>query len=207
MKIAIIGATGYVGSRILGEALNRGHSVTAVVRRPDKLPSHPRLAAAKGDATEVELLTSLLAGHDVVVSAFNPGTDETGRGAHSIIEAAKRSEVRRLVVVGGAGSLETTAGGRLLDEPSFPARWREGALKTAAFLEALRAEPDLGWTFISPAAMLSPGTRTGKYRIGNDRLLTDDSGESRISLEDYALALLDEVEQPRHHQKRFTVAH
>lgn len=207
MKITIIGATGYTGSKILAEALDRGHEVTAIVRNTDRLSLHPRLKAAKGDATEPASLASLLGGHAVVVSAFNPGKDETGKGAASIVEAVKRAGGARLVVAGGAGSLEVKPGIRLLDQPDFPVAWKEGALRTAAFLDALRAEPEIDWTFVSPAAKLSPGERTGKYRVGGDQLLTDESGESRISVEDYAVAMLDEIERPRHRRIRFSVAY
>lgn len=207
MKIAIIGATGFVGSKILSESLNRGHDVTAVVRNPDKLPSHPKLATARGDVANPEELAPLIARHDSVISAFNPGKDGGGTGARSIIDAVKRSGVKRLVVVGGAGSLEIAPGKRLVDQPDFPAEWKEGALRTAAFLDELRAETALDWTFVSPPAMLTPGQRSGKYRVGGDQLLTDGDGESRISLEDYAVALLDEVESPRHSRQRFSVAY
>ena len=207
MKIAIIGATGLTGTRILSEALDRGHEVTAIVRNPDGLRTHPKLRAAKGDATRPAELAPLLAGHDVVISAFNPGTDENGTGAGSIIDAVKRSEVKRLLVVGGAGSLEIVPGKRLVDQPDFPAQWKDGALRTAAFLDLLRGETQLDWAFVSPAAMLVPGEHTGNYRVGGDQLLTDSKGESRISLEDYAGAMLDEAERPQHHRKRFSVAY
>lgn len=207
MKIAIIGATGYTGSKILAEALGRGHEVTAIVRNTNKLPAHTHLTAANGDATDPASLASLLAGNDVVVSAFNPGKDATGKGTASVVEAVKRAGVGRLVVVGGAGSLEVAPGRRLVDQPDFPAAWKDGALKTAAFLDALRAEPELDWTFVSPAARLSPGERTGTYRVGGDQLMTDESGESRISVEDYAVAMLDEIERPCHRRTRFSVAY
>lgn len=207
MKIAIIGATGLVGTKILSESLDRGHEVTAIVRNPDGLPTRPKLRAAKGDAARPMELASLVAGHDVVVSAFNPGKDESGTGARSIMDAVKRSGVKRLLVVGGAGSLEVAPGKRLVDQPDFPAQWKDGALKTAAFLDDLLGEAELDWAFVSPAAMLAPGERTGKYRVGGDQLMTDGDGESRISLEDYAVAMLDEVERPQHHRKRFSVAY
>ncbi len=207
MKIAIIGATGLVGTKILSESLDRGHEVTAIVRNPETLPMHPKLRAAKGDATEPAKLASLVAGHDVVISAFNPGKDERGTGARSIIDAVKRAEVERLLVVGGAGSLEVAPGKRLVDQPDFPAQWKEGALRTADFLDQLRGETELDWAFVSPAAMLAPGERTGHYRVGGDQFMTDNDGESRISLEDYAVAMLDEAERPQHHRKRFSVAY
>ena len=207
MKIAIIGASGFVGSRILSEALNRGHAVTAIVTDPGKLPSAPRLRPVKGDATDSASLTPLLAGHDLAISAFNPGKDESGEGPRSILDAAKRAEIARLLVVGGAGTLEVTPGRRLVDEPNFPAQWKAGALKTAAFLDLLRGEAELDWVFLSPAAMLAPGERTGTYRVGSDQLLTGPDGQSRISTEDYAVAMLDEAETPRHARQRFSVAY
>jgi len=207
VKIAIIGATGLVGTKILSESLDRGHEVTAIVRNPETLPMHPKLRAAKGDATEPAELASLVTGHDVVISAFNPGKDERGTGARSIIDAVKRAEVERLLVVGGAGSLEVAPGKRLVDQPDFPAQWKDGALRTADFLDQLRGETELDWAFVSPAAMLAPGERTGHYRVGGDQFMTDSDGESRISLEDYAVAMLDEAERPQHHRKRFSVAY
>ena len=207
MKIAIIGATGLVGTKILLESLDRGHDVTAIVRSPERLPTHPKLTAARGDATEPAELASLVAGHDVVISAFNPGMDESGTGARSIIDAVKRSKVERLLVVGGAGSLEIAPGKRLVDQPNFPAQWKYGALRTADFLDQLRGETELDWAFVSPAAMLAPGERTGHYRLGGDQFMTDSTGESSISLEDYAVAMLDETEHPQHHRTRFSVAY
>jgi len=207
VKIAIIGATGLVGTKILSEALDRGYEVTAIVRNPEGLPTHPKLKAARGDATETAELASLVAGHEAVISAFNPGKDESGTGPRSIIDAVKRSGVERLLVVGGAGSLEIAPGKRLVDQPDFPAQWKDGALRTAAFLDQLRGETGLDWAFVSPAAMLAPGERTGHYRVGGDQLLTDSNGESRISLEDYAVAMLDETERPQHHRRRFSVAY
>lgn len=207
MKIAIIGATGFVGSGIVSESLERGHDVTAIVRNPDKLPTHPKLKGVKTDVAEREKLLSAIAGHDVVISAYNPGGDTDGQGTRSIIEAVNQSDVGRLLVVGGAGTLEVAPGQRLIDQPDFPAEWREGALKTAAFLDQLRSEKELNWTFVSPAAMLAPGDRTGKYRVGADQLLKGPDGESRISIPDYALAMLDEVENPKHPRQRISVAY
>jgi hypothetical protein len=207
MKIAIIGASGYTGAKITAETLARGHEVTAIVRHTERLAPHARLTAAKGDATDAVMLATLLIGHDVVISAFNPGRDDTALGTQSIIEAVRRAQIERLIVVGGAGSLEIAPGQRLVDQPEFPATWKEGALRTAAFLDALRAEPVLKWTFVSPPAHLMAGERTGYYRVGSEQLLTDGRGESRISLEDYAVAMIDEVERSRHPRRRFTVAY
>lgn len=207
MKIALIGASGFVGSGILAESLRRGHSVTAIARNVDKLPRHPRLTPVKGDATDSQALASLLGGHDVVISAFDPGKDESGMGPQAIIDAVKNSQVKRLLVVGGAGTLEVAPGKRLIDQPGFPSEWKDGALRTAAFLDRLRGENGVDWVFLSPAAILAPGERTGKFRVGKDRLLTGDDGQSRISIEDYAVAMLDEAENPRHSRERFSVAY
>src|SRR5882724_8951905 len=198
MKIALIGASGYTGSKILSEALSRGHEVAAIVRDAARLVPHPALAIKSLDVVQTNELAALIAGYDAVVSAFNPGKDPNGRGTVSIVAAVKIARAPRLLVVGGAGSLEIAPGKQVVDQPDFPAQWKEHALKTAAFLEALKAEPELNWTFLSPAANLVPGERTGKYRLGGDRLLVDASGDSRISTEDFAVAMLDEIEKPRH---------
>lgn len=207
MKLAIIGATGYVGTSILSEALSRGHTVTAIVQNPDKLPNDAKLTPVKADVGDTEALKSLIAGHDAIISAFNPGKDESGVGRRSIVEATKATHGGRLVAVGGAGTLEIAPGKRLIDQPDFPAEWKDGALKTADFLGELRGEKELNWTFVCPAAMLAPGERTGKYRVGGDQLMTDAEGQSRISLSDFAVAMLDEVEKPKHPRQRFCVAY
>lgn len=207
MKIAMIGATGFVGSRLLAEALDRGHQVTAIVKDPARLPTAAGLTAAEVDVADAAALATVAAGHDVVVSAFNPGADPSGSGFRGIVEGAKRAAVERLLVVGGAGTLEVAPGRRLVDQPDFPAEWKDGALRTASFLELLRAEADLDWVFLSPAANLQPGERTGNYRVGGDQLMTGADGESRISLEDYAVAMLDEAERPVHHRTRLSVAY
>lgn len=207
MNFVLIGATGYTGSRVLNEALTRGHRLTAIVRDIAGLPSHPNLIPRAIDVTDTASLRDALEGHDAVISAFNPGKDATGRGPRSIIEAVRGHPTLRLLVVGGAGSLEVAPGRRLVDEPDFPAQWKDGALRTAGFLDALRSEPDLDWTFVSPAAMLSPGERTEQYRVGGDQLLTDKHGESRISVEDLAVAVLDEAENGTHHRTRMSVAY
>ena len=207
MKIAIIGATGYVGSKILVEALARGHHVTAIQNRGNNMQDHEFLKRIDGDATDVSALSRMVAGNDVVISAFNPGLDKDGKGTQSIIDGVKKAGVARLLVVGGAGTLLHPAGGRVLDQADFPSEWKQGSLRTAAFLEQLRLETDLDWVFLSPAAALLPGVRTGIYRVGKDSLLVDTEGHSRISLEDYAIAMLDEVENPQWHRERFTVAY
>ena len=207
MKIALIGATGFVGSKILPESLNRGHDVTAIVRDASALPTASKLRGVEVDATDAGALAAVLTGHDVVLSAFNPANDPDGTGTQAIIDGVKRSGVSRLLAVGGAGTLEIAPGQRVIDQPDFPAEWKSGALRTAAFLDQLRAENDLDWVFVSPAARLEPGERSGRYRVGGDQLLTDGAGESRVSLEDYAVAMLDEAERPQHHRARFSVAY
>lgn len=207
MKIALIGATGYVGSKVLQEALDRGHQVTAVVRDTARLPAHPHLTTCHLDVLNTADLSAALAGHDVVVSAYNPRGPRGDEGALSIIRAVVKAGIPRLLVVGGAGSLEIAPGKRLLDSPDFPQVWKGGAEATARFLELLRKEPSLDWTFISPAALLQPGARTGQFRLGGDQLLTDSDGKSRISLEDYAKAMIDEVENSAHPRQRFSVAY
>jgi putative NADH-flavin reductase len=207
MKIAIIGATGFIGKVILSEALARGHKVTAIVRHAEKLTPQPNLTIVEGDVVDTAKLSQLLKGNAVVISSFNPGKDESGKGARSIIEAVKQSGVSRLLVVGGAGTLEVAPGKRLVDQPDFPSEWKAGALRTAEVLDQLRKEPELDWTFLSPAAVIEPAERTGKFRLGKDQLLTGNDGESRISVEDYAVAMLDEAENHTHPRQRFTVAY
>jgi len=214
MKIALIGATGYVGSFILNEALHRGHQVTAIVRHPEKLPQHKNLIAKGGDVFNENQLAKLLAGHDAIICAFNPGWDNPTaiydlhvKGTNHIINAVKRSGVKRLLMVGGAGSLEVVPGKQLVDTPDFPAQWKQGALGTREALHILKKQHDLEWTFLSPSALLEPGERTGKYRIGGDQLLTDAAGKSKISTQDYAVAMIDELEHPKHVRKRFTVGY
>ena len=213
MKIALIGATGFVGQAILEEGLARGHQVTALVRHPEKLAPRPGLVAKKADALDEAALAKELTGHDVVVSAYNPGWAEPKirelslKGTRSIINGVKRAGIKRLVVVGGAGSLEVAPGLQLIDTPEFPKEWQAGALGMRDALVALREEHDLAWSFLSPAAVLKPGERTGTYRLGSDQLLRDAEGESQITTADLAVALLDEVETPKHVQRRFTVAY
>ena len=214
MKVALVGATGFVGSQLLNEALNRGHEVTAIVRRVERLPKHPNLTAKQADIMDVDALASVLAGHEAIIAAFNPDRTAPGDvfermvdGAKAIIAATKKSGVKRLLVVGGAGSLEVAPGQQLIDQPDFPPEWKGGAGGTKQFLYLLKEEPDLDWTFLSPAAMLQPGERTGTFRLGGDQMLFDEKGECRISNADYAVAMIDELEQARHTGRRFCVAY
>jgi putative NADH-flavin reductase len=213
MKIALIGATGFVGSAILKEALDRGHEVMAIVRNPDTLTPHEKLRPMKGDVYNEAEIFRLVAGSDAVISAFNPGWSNPDiysqqvKGARSIINGVKNSGVKRLLFVGGAGSLEVTPGVQSVDMPGFPAEYKQGALATRDTLTMLRKETGLEWSFLSPSADLFPGQRTGKFRLGTDQLLTNAQGESRISVEDYAMAMIDEVEKPQHIRRRFTVGY
>ncbi|HKO31979.1 MAG TPA: NAD(P)-dependent oxidoreductase [Nitrospiraceae bacterium] len=213
MKIALIGATGFVGSAILKEALDRGHEVTAIVRNPDRLTLHAKLHPMKGNVYNEEEVVRLVEGSDAVISAFNPGWSSPDiygkqvKGAHSIINAVKKTGVKRLLFVGGAGSLEVTPGVQSVDMPGFPTEYKQGALATREALNMLRKETGLEWSFLSPSADLFPGPRTGRFRLGADQLLTNAQGESRISVEDYAMAMIDEVEKPQHIRRRFTVGY
>jgi len=213
MDVALIGATGFIGSHILDELIRRDHQVTALVRHPDRVPQHANVTATQVDVRDVDTLTGLLAPREAAISAFSADKgegfyDSMVAGAKSIITAAKKAQLKRLLVVGGAGSLETTPGGtQLLEEPSFPENWLGGAKGTREFLYMLREQPDLDWTFLCPAQVIQPGERTGKFRLGGDQLLTDDQGNSAISLQDYAVAMVDELEDPKHSRQRFSVAY
>lgn len=203
MKIALIGATGNVGSRLLAELTRRGHAVTAIARHVEKLAALPRVLAKAGDVSSPSGLTALLAGHEAAISAVR----FAGCDPRALIGAVKQAGVGRYLVVGGAGSLEVAPGIRLMDTPEFPAAYKEEALAGGVFLDALRKEAELDWTFLSPSALLAPGERTGRFRLGEDRLLTDPAGNSRISMEDFAVAMVDELERPAHDRKRFTVGY
>lgn len=212
MKVAMIGATGYIGSKLLNEALSRHHQVTALVSRPERVPSHPNVTAARVDVLDQSALAASLQGHDAVISAFSGHAqgnihDYYVQGMKSILGAVKQAGIPRLLVVGGAGSLEVAPGVQMVDTPDFPEQWKQSALGAREALNLLRQEPQLNWTMLSPAALIEPGTRTEKFRLGTDQLLVDAHGQSRISLEDYAVAMIDEMEKPAHSRSRFTVAY
>jgi len=213
MKVALIGASGFIGSKILVEALNRGHQVTGIVRNVTKLPQLDNLIAKKGDIYKTDEITELIKGHDALISSFNPGwTDpeiykHTLDGAHSIMDAVKKSGIPRLLVVGGAGSLEVTPGVMLIDTPQFPKEYMDGARGLVEFLYLLKNDNELNWTFLSPSIVIAPGERTGKFRLGIDQVLFDEKRESKISVEDFAIAMVDELENPKHIRSRFTVGY
>ncbi|HEY8479766.1 MAG TPA: NAD(P)H-binding protein [Spirillospora sp.] len=207
MRILLIGATGMIGRRVRDEAVRRGHEVTGVTRSGSE-------GTARAEASDADAIAALAKGHDAVVVSVPPPRDgsET-RGpllavTRGVLDAARRADVRRLVVVGGAGSLEVSPGVRLVDTPEFPEVYKAEASAAAEQLEVIRAEAgDLDWTYISPAIVIEPGERTGAFRVGGDALLTDADGNSRISAEDYAIALVDELENNTAIRRRISVAY
>jgi uncharacterized protein len=203
MKIALIGVTGNVGRRILAEALQRGHTVTGIARDPSTLTPTEGLKLVKGDVNAPDTLAPLLAGHDVVVSSVMFRSSDP----KVLIDAVRRSSVKRYLVVGGAGSLEIAPGKLLIDAPDFPDFVREEAGRGKVFLDVLRETKDLDWTMLSPSALFTAGERTGVFRLADDTLLTAADGKSWISYEDFALALLDEIEKPQYAGRRFTVGY
>ena len=212
MKVTLIGATGFVGSAVLSELLQRGHQVTVLARTPAKVPAQPGVTVVQGSALDAAQVQAAAQGQDAVVSAYNPGWTEPDlynlflQGSRTIVEGVRASGTRRLLVVGGAGSLFVAPGVQLVDTPEFPAEWKNGALAARDALNELRTESSLDWTFLSPAILLQPGKRTGQYRLGTEAPLMNGDQPGSISVEDMAVAIVDELETPRHVQQRFTVA-
>jgi putative NADH-flavin reductase len=216
MKLVLFGATGNIGQRIAAEALRRGHDVVGVVRDPARVHSpDPRVRLVQGDATDAASVAQVTKGADAIVSAISPRPNPRGlpapslsAAARALLTGARTAKVRRLLVVGGAGSLEVAPGKRLMDAPGFPDAYKAEAKEGADSLDVYRADgAGLDWTFLSPAAEIHPGERTGRYRTTTDQFLADGNGRSSISYEDYAVALLDEIEQPKHAGRRFGVAY
>ena len=214
-KIALIGASGFVGSALLNESLQRGHQVTAIVRHPEKITLvHPNLIVMQGDVMSVDTVEKLVRGADVVISAYNPGwtnpniaADTTGT-YKSIVEGVKRAGISRLLIVGGAGSLIAASGERVMDTGEIPESYMPAVEALGGVLYDLqKEETQLDWAFFCPAGNIAPGERTGQFRLGEDELIVDEHGQSAISVEDYALAMLDEVENPAHHRERFTIGY
>lgn len=214
-EIALIGASGYVGTAILNEALIRGHRVTAIVRHPEKvLIRDSHLKVRKGDALQEKEIAGLTQEMDAVISAYNPGWtnpdmyDNLQSAYRAILAGVKRAGVKRLLIAGGAGTLLVNDSQRVMDEPDIPSRLLPGIKGIAdVYYHILLPEKELDWVYFAPAANLEPGQRTGHFRLGKDRLITGADGESRISVEDYALAMIDELEDEVHHRERFTIGY
>jgi putative NADH-flavin reductase len=216
MRIALIGATGFVGTAVLAELLQRGHTVTALVRDPAKAALPAAVTTVAADAFDATSIAAGVRGADAVISAFNPGWNapdlynQFSQGSAAIEAGVEESGVKRLLVVGGAGSLFVAPGVQLVDTPNFtdhvPANIVPGALAARDALTRIRANTALDWTFLSPAAMLAPGARTGSYRVGGEEVLMDGAAPAGISVADLAVAIVDEIEQPKHVKARFTVA-
>lgn len=211
MKIALVAPTGHIGSEIAREALRRGHAVTGIVRSARPLPEGlAGLQLEVADLFAPAELAAALAGHDLIASAFGPGSGDVaavGRVAAALIAAARQTSIRRLVVVGGAGSLEVAPGVQLVDTPGFPAIYKAVALAHRDAFDALRAVTDVEWTFFAPAAMIGPGPKVGAFAVGARSLLANAAGESRISYADYATAFVDEIEQARYPREIVTAAY
>ncbi len=214
-RIVLIGASGFVGSAILNEALNRGIKVTAVVRNPEGIKiSNPGVTIVKADVSDADTVAEICKGADAVISAYNPGWtnpdiyDLTLKVYPQILAGVKKVGVKRLLIVGGAGTLFVAPGLRVVDSGAIPAEIMGGVKSLGEFyLNTLMNEKEIDWVFFSPAGSLEPGERTGNYRLGKDDLIVNDKGESKISVQDYAKAMVDELENPQHHQERFTIGY
>jgi putative NADH-flavin reductase len=209
MKVVLFGASGMIGSRILDELVRRGHAVTAVARHPEKVQALNGVKAVKGDVADSASVASIAKGADAAISAYSPPRSDPAMlldAARALVAGLKQAGVRRLIAVGGAGSLEVAPGVQLVDTPEFPSGWLAIALAHRDVLPIFK-QSDLDWTYFSPAALIEPGVRTGKFRLGGTRLVANDRGESRISAEDYAVALVYELENPQNIRKQFTAAY
>jgi putative NADH-flavin reductase len=209
MNIVLYGATGQAGSRILKEALSRGHHVTAITRDPKKLASATGLTVKQDDLSDIDKIAATIKGADAVVSAYAPPADKPDEivgVTQRLVAAVKKAGVPRLIVVGGAGGLEIAPGVTLIDSGYLPAEWLAIANSHVKALEVLKSS-EIDWTYFAPAAYFVPGERTGKFRLGKDMLISDEKHDSRISLEDYAIALVDELEKPAHRKQRFTIGY
>jgi len=209
MNITLYGATGNSGSRILSELLSRGHQVTAIARDPAKLAAKPGLTVIEGDVSSADDIAAKIKGTDALISAYGPPADDTDQllpVTERFIAAVKEAGVGRFLIVGGAGSLEVAPGVTIIQSGHIPAAWLPIAISHSKALEILK-KSDINWTYFSPAAFFEPGERTGKFRLGKDDLIADEQQQSRISLEDYAIALADELETPKHERARFTIGY
>ena len=210
LKIALFGATGMVGSRIAAEAARRGHQVSALVRQPERVAAEPNIRAAKADVLDAASVGAAVRGHVVVASAYAPPGENLGdllAASRALVEGVRAAGLKRLVVVGGAGSLEVAPGKQLVDADGFPDAYKAIALAHREALGYYRTVTDIDWTFFAPAAIIAPGERKGAFRTGAGALIADAKGESRISAEDYAIAFVDELEQGRFIRQIATVAY
>jgi putative NADH-flavin reductase len=203
MKIAIVGATGRIGSRLTDEALRRGHTVTAIARNASALAPRAGVTTRDADVNDTAAVAAVLAGNDVAVVSVS----FRSMTAEGVLNAVKRAAVPRLLVVGGAGSLEARPGLALIDTPEFPEAFKPEAGAGREFLNVLKQEQTLSWTYVSPSALIGPGERTGNFRVGKDTLLVGADGKSSISMEDFAIGFLDEIEKPAHPRARFTMGY
>ncbi|MEG1523291.1 MAG: NAD(P)-dependent oxidoreductase [Bacteroidales bacterium] len=214
-NVLLIGGSGFVGSAILKELLDRGYKVTTLVRNPDKITiKSPDLTIVKGDVSDFDEIKKLATGKDAVISAYNPGWnnpniyEETLKNYPRILDAVKAAGVKRILIVGGAGTLFVAPGVRVMDTGVIPEAIMGGVKSLGEFyLNTLMPEKEIDWVFFSPAGEIAPGEKTGKYRLGKDDLIVDENGKSRISTGDYAAAMVDELEKPTRHKERFTIGY
>lgn len=214
-NVLLIGGSGFVGSAILKELLERGYQVTTLVRNPDKITiKSPDLTIVKGDVTDFDEIKKLAEGKDAVISAYNPGWnnpniyEDTLKNYPRIVDAVKAAGVKRILIVGGAGTLFVAPGVRVMDTGVIPEAIMGGVKSLGEFyLNTLIPENEIDWVFFSPAGEIAPGEKTGKYRLGKDDLIVDEHGKSRISTGDYAAAMVDELEKPSRHKERFTIGY
>ena len=214
-NVLLIGATGFVGSAVLNELVSRGHKVTAVARNIEKVAKSELLDVVKEDVANVDAIAKLADGKDAIISAYNPGWTNPdiatliSENYPKILSAAKKSGVKRLLIVGGAGTLFCAPGLRVVDSGVIPEEIMGGVRPLGDFyLNTLMNENDIDWVFFSPAGVFDPqGKKTGNYRLGKDDLIVDAEGNSHISVQDYADAMVNELEKPAHHKERFTIGY
>jgi len=209
MNVVLYAATGMIGSRILKELISRGHNVIAVVRDPSRVPAHPAVAAIKGDIFDADDIAAKTLGADAVISAYGPGAGDVNdllKATRDLIAGLHKADSRRLIFVGGAGSLSVSPGVDLIDSGRLPKAYMAIGIAHRDALKML-SDSDLAWTYFSPAGFIQPGQRTGKFRLGGTSLITDEKGNSSISAEDYAIALVDELENPKHVRQQFTIGY
>ena len=202
-KVALIGASGKIGSKIAAELLQRGHQVTGIARNPEKISPQPGVNTVKGDFTDPQTMAQALKGHDAVISAASFIPDQ----AEKLIASIRGSGVKRFLMVGGAASLEVEPGKKVIDTIQLPDAWKGPVMEGIRTLKLLREVNDVDWTFFSPAIQIGPGERTGKFRLGKEQVVKDAADVSKISYDDYAIAMVDELEQSNNLKARFTIGY